>query len=107
MTTEALIKRYLPYSANTTALADNIRVALLVESLMRLMILEDMLKYSPELEKAVQSGVKARAAKVGTTKPKPGSARAEKEKEMKAIWDGAEARLMALVMVLKSRQETG
>jgi hypothetical protein len=74
---------------------------------MRLMILENMLKYSPELEKAVQSGIKARAAKVGTTRSKPGSARAGKEKEMKAVWDGAEVRLGALVMVLKSKEKAG
>ena len=61
---------YLPYAANTSSLADNTRVSLCVETLLRLVDLHVGLAWTPGLLEAAEKGVTARSAKAKTKKKK-------------------------------------
>lgn len=98
LTVAKIVERYLPFPANTNGVVDNAKVAVLLESMLRMLITEVGVQWSEELEKAVEAGIGARAAKAA------GSGRRverEKEKEAKWVWDGAEERLRAMVKALK------
>lgn len=61
---------YLAYAANTSSLADNTRVSLCVETLLRLVDLHVGLAWTPGLQEAAEKGVTARSAKAKTKKKK-------------------------------------
>lgn len=101
LTAKKIIERYLPFPANTNGVIDNAKVAVLLESMLRMLVTEVGMRWSEELEKAVEVGIGARAAKVSG-----GGRRAEREAEREArwVWEGAEERLRGMVDVLKMKE---
>lgn len=98
LTVVKIVERYLPFPANTNGVIDNAKVAVLLESMLRMLITEVGVQWSEELEKAVETGIGARAAKAA------GSGRRvdrDKEREARWVWYGAEERLRAMVKTLK------
>ncbi|CAZ80401.1 unnamed protein product [Tuber melanosporum] len=107
LTATALINNYLPFEAKTTQLADNTRVAILLESLTRLLINAKLLEYSESLQTAVVRGIRARASKVPKSFPKPGTQKYLLDREIRGIWSAAETRLKGLAGILQLRKEEG
>ncbi|RPA98636.1 hypothetical protein L873DRAFT_1828483 [Choiromyces venosus 120613-1] len=105
LTATAMIHNYLPFEAKTTQVADNARVAILLECLARLLIHANLLAYSEELRAAVMKGIKARAAKVPKSFAKPGTAKYLLDRETRGIWTAAETRLKGLVEILQMQKE--
>ena len=70
---EVLERSYLPYPANTSSIADNTRVSLCVETLLRLLDYHVGLAWSPSLQEAAEAGIKARAAKAKKKQNKRGT----------------------------------
>jgi len=105
LTTTALVNNYLPFEAKTTHLADNARVAILLESLTRLLINANLLEYSQDLQAAVAKGIKSRASKVPKSFAKPGTQKYLLDREIRGIWSAAETRLKALAEILRIQKE--
>lgn len=63
MSQDILETSYLPYAANTSSLADNTKVSLCVETLLRLLDHHVGLAWTPGLQDAAEAGIKARTAK--------------------------------------------
>lgn len=99
ITLENFTKAYLPYMANTTSLTDNVKMAILVEVVLRLMMNKGWLVWSQELEDKAEEGIAARR-KQGKTN-KAGHSR----EENLAAWDGADMRLRMLVKMAKIKME--
>ncbi|KAI5805835.1 hypothetical protein EDC01DRAFT_640508 [Geopyxis carbonaria] len=96
---EVLIHRYLPFPANKKhSVIDNAKVAMLLETLMRLLFNNHLLKWTPELEKAVEKGIAARK-KSGTVRAVRGAQ--ENTDEVKSYWKAAEDKLNIMVKILK------
>lgn len=60
---EKLEKCFLPYAASSTGVIDNTKMSIALESLLVLLAEGDLLEVTPELKKAVEEGIAARAAK--------------------------------------------
>ena len=60
---DTLEKSYLPHAANTTSIVDNTRVSLCVETLLRILDFNLGLAWTPALQEAAETGIKARTAK--------------------------------------------
>lgn len=99
LTQPMLEKSFLPYAANTTSIADNAKVSLCVETLLRLLDQHVGLKWSPNLQDAMERGVEARdrkASKKGKKRVRDEGADDEK------IWlQASAARIKAIVNVTK------
>ncbi|KKA19906.1 hypothetical protein T310_6105 [Rasamsonia emersonii CBS 393.64] len=54
---------FLPYAANTASVVDNAKVSILLESLLRLLAEDNLLRNTPELRQAVTEGILARNEK--------------------------------------------
>lgn len=67
---DILERSYLPYAANTGSVADNAKVSICVETLLRLLDKHIGLVWSEELQNAMEAGIEAREskAKKGTKK---------------------------------------
>lgn len=90
---EILEKCFLPFPANTTSIADNAKVSILVE-----MQLRQFLNYSPTLEGAIERGVLARENKIrGDKRRKDNSART-KEEENDREWLKASGERLRLLL---------
>ncbi|KAA6414123.1 MAG: hypothetical protein FRX48_02485 [Lasallia pustulata] len=63
LTLEVLEQSYLPYAANTSSVADNAKVSLCVEALLRLWDEYSRLVWSGDLHEAVEAGILAREGK--------------------------------------------
>lgn len=63
LTQEVLEESYLPFAANTGSIADNAKVSLCVETLLRLMNLHLGLAWTPRLQDAMEEGIDARENK--------------------------------------------
>lgn len=63
LTQDVLEESFLPYAANTSGVADNAKLSLCVEALLRLWNCHVGLEWSAELERAVEVGIEAREAK--------------------------------------------
>lgn len=61
---------YIPYTANTTSIADNAKVSLLIEALLRIVDRHKCLSWTPRLQDAVDEGIPAREKKAKTTSRK-------------------------------------
>lgn len=99
---EMLIHQYLPFPANKKqSIIDNAKVAMLLETLMRLLFNNRLLNWTPELEKAVEKGIAARK-KCGAVKVT--RAAQENTDGIKRFWKAAEDKLIIMVKILKSRK---
>lgn len=63
---ETLIICYIPYTANTSSIADNAKVSLLIEALLRIVDRHKGLSWTPRLQDAVDEGIPAREKKAKT-----------------------------------------
>ena len=63
---ETLERCYIPYTANTSSIADNAKVSLLIEVLLRIVDRHKGLSWSPRLQGAVDAGIPAREKKAKT-----------------------------------------
>jgi len=100
---EKLETSYLPFPASTHSIADNAKVSLLVESLIRLLGVHAGLVYSDALEAAIKTGVRARETKAKANVRKK---RDELIQEEEASWvylRASSRRLRDLVEFLKLR----
>lgn len=96
-----LLERYfLPYAANTAGVADNAKVSLLLESLLRLVLRYIGVKVTEGLERAVRVGIEAREKKSGQDRRKKGVGKKGDEGD-RAWLVGSGERLMALLEVCK------
>lgn len=75
LTQQVLEKNYLPFPANTNSIADNAKVSLCVETLLRLLDRHAGLAWTPALQDAVELGIAARDGKAtkATTKKRGGA----------------------------------
>ncbi|KAI5853079.1 hypothetical protein DFP73DRAFT_535026 [Morchella snyderi] len=101
LTTEKLMNRYLPWPANTTSVSDNAKVAMLLESMTRLLVTEAGLVWSTELELAVEKGIEERRKKATGDR----RINKEKEKEARLALEDADGRLRAMIAFLKQRAD--
>lgn len=96
-----LLERYfLPFAANTASVADNAKVSLLLESLLRLVLRYIGVKVTGGLERAVRVGIEAREKKSGQDRRKKGVGKKGDEGD-RAWLVGSGERLIALVEVCK------
>lgn len=89
--TQAVIEFcFLPFPANTSSVADNAKVSILVESVFRFFIRTCFVFRTPSLNDAIETGVKAREkkAKPDRKKKKDRSALTEEDED---AWDHLEA----------------
>lgn len=63
---ETLELCYIPYTANTSSIADNAKVSLLIEALLRIVDRHKGLSWTPRLQDAVDEGIPAREKKAKT-----------------------------------------
>lgn len=63
---ETLETCYIPYTANTSSVADNAKVSLLIEALLRIVDRHKGLSWTPRLQDAVDEGIPAREKKAKT-----------------------------------------
>lgn len=96
---DMLEQNFLPYPANTSNIADNVKVSLLVETLLRLLDKHIGLNPTPRLSHAVEAGIEAREKKVNGDRRKRGSIK--KEEEADRVWlDGSANRMRALMEMI-------
>jgi hypothetical protein len=93
---------YLPFPANTHSIADNAKVSLLVESLLRLMVEHANLVFTVELESAVETGVMAREMKARANARKKRDELLREEEEHWVFLRASSRRMKDLVEMLKS-----
>jgi hypothetical protein len=98
-------KHFLPYPANYTNYVENVRVSLLVESLLRLLFRHSALIVNDSLKKKLKEGIKAREAKAkfGVRKL-VGAREAEEEKAVKMLATSA-MRMRMVVQVAGAQQQ--
>lgn len=70
MSQDILETSYLPFAANNANVVDNTRVSLCVETLLRLVDKHVGLAWTPGLQEAAETGIRARAAKARNVKVK-------------------------------------
>ncbi|KAI9780646.1 MAG: hypothetical protein M1839_006587 [Geoglossum umbratile] len=99
---EKLETCYLPFPANTHSIADNAKVSLLVESLIRLLGVHAGLVYSEALETAVKTGIQARETKARANARKKRDLLIQEEEENWVYLRASSRRLRELVEFLKS-----
>jgi hypothetical protein len=100
---EKLETSYLPFPANTHSIADNAKVSLLVESLIRLLGVHAGLVYSDALEAAIKTGVRAREMKAKANARKKRDELIQEEEENWVYLRASSRRLRDLVEFLKLR----
>lgn len=84
---EILEKCFLPFSAATSAIDDNARVSILVESIFRMFLLEGFTIYrKPSLTAAIEKGIKARESKTKGDRRKRDNRALRKEEERDRVW---------------------
>lgn len=72
---------FLPFPANTSSVADNAKVSILVENVFRFFIGMCTVHHTPSLNEAIESGIKARESKAKGDKKKKGRGVAAQEDE--------------------------
>ncbi|KAI9881584.1 MAG: hypothetical protein M1830_000148 [Pleopsidium flavum] len=93
---DMLEQNFLPYTANTSNMADNAKVSLLVETLLKLLDKHIGLNPTTSLSHAVRAGITAREKKVNGDRKKKGSTK--KEEEADRVWlNGSANRMRALL----------
>ena len=92
---------YLPWAANTTGIADNAKVGMCVETLLRMFDLEVGLTWSTRLEKAMEDGIKKREEKGRRKGRKKGEAGSGSGGMDEALMRAGAERLRMVVMLVK------
>lgn len=98
-------KHFLPYPANYTNYVENVRVSLLVETLLRLLFRHSALIVNDSLKKKLDEGIKAREAKAKFGARKlVGLKEAQEEKAVKMLANSA-MRMRMVVQVADAQQK--
>ena len=103
LTQDVLEESYLPYAANTGSIADNAKMSLCVEALVRLWNGHVGLEWSQDLDRAVDAGIQARETKAksggrGRRKGAEGDGGGEEDR----VWlRGSAERIRGLVDMVK------
>jgi hypothetical protein len=106
--TQADLERcYLPFAANTSSVADNAKVSILVESLFRLFVKKCGCVYTEELRRAVEKGIEARENKVKSTRKRTARNIEDKE-DVNMVWlKGSGRRLRSLLNLVRRYSDSG
>lgn len=97
LTLGIFMRMYLPYTANTLGVSENVKMAILVEVLARLLFSYGEFEWSRELEETTEKGIRERRRK--GTKWKKG----EDVEEVMRVWDAADAKLRLLVRMARAK----
>jgi hypothetical protein len=98
-------KHFLPYPANYTNYVENVRVSLLVETLLRLLFRHSALIVNDSLKKKLDEGIKAREAKAKFGARKlVGVKEVEEEKAVKMLANSAN-RMRMVVQIAGAQQQ--
>lgn len=98
LTQTVLEDSYLPFAANTSSIADNAKVSLCVETLLRILNLHLGLAWTPRLQEAMEKGIDARDGKAKKSGRKTARAGGETEREWLV---GSANRIRSVVMTAK------
>lgn len=91
---------YLPFAANTSSVADNAKLSILVENLFRRYVKEEGCAYTEGLRRAVEKGIEARENKVKGTRRK--ISRTEEVDDENMVWlRGSSQRLRSLLAFVR------
>jgi hypothetical protein len=83
---EVLEKCFLPFSANTSSVADNAKVSIIVESQFRQFLKSCRCYHTPTLDAAIQKGILARESKSKGDKRRKDSGIRTKDEEIDREW---------------------
>ncbi|RDL37236.1 Uncharacterized protein BP5553_04669 [Venustampulla echinocandica] len=85
--TQAVLEQcFMPFSANTSAVDDNAKVSILIESLFRIFLRSCPCYHTPDLEEAIEKGIAAREDKIRGDKRRKDTAERRKEEESDRMW---------------------
>ncbi|MCJ1462753.1 hypothetical protein MMC07_001356 [Pseudocyphellaria aurata] len=98
LTQNVLEDCYLPFAANTSSIADNAKVSLCVETLLRILNLHLGLAWTPRLQDAMEEGIHARDSKAKKSGRKLARAGGDTEREWLV---GSANRIRSVVMTAK------
>lgn len=77
---------FLPFSANTSAVDDNAKVSILVESLFRIFLRSCPCYHTPDLEEVILKGILAREEKARGDKRRKDTSKRKKDMESDRMW---------------------
>lgn len=106
LTQEAMIHRYLPYTAKTQSVVENAKVAILLDVLLRMLLATDNLVWSPALENAVERGIAARKKRGVSFRNASGKDK-EDTAAIRLQWNVAEETLRLVVKVARAHHDAG
>ena len=102
LTQEVLEKYYLPWAANSTNITDNTKYSLCVEALLRLAMREGMmLRWTPDLQEAVEQGMQRRREKCSSK----GRRRKKASGRPEMMWLDASEERIKLTLQMIPREE--
>ncbi|KAI7509589.1 hypothetical protein KC347_g5103 [Hortaea werneckii] len=93
---------YAPFAANTHSAADNAKVALLLEDLLRLLWRSRNLEWCEDLQTVVERGIEARREKVALDERRKKSQRAKEDEEAVAVMERCGERMLVVLDLVKS-----
>ncbi|KAH6679591.1 hypothetical protein B0J14DRAFT_472888 [Halenospora varia] len=89
---------FFPFSANTSSVADNARVSILIENLFKLYLRTCKCYHTPNLEEAIEKGIVARENKIKGDRRKKDANRRTKQDESDLVWLRASGERLRLLM---------
>ncbi|KAH8684708.1 hypothetical protein BGZ60DRAFT_367404 [Tricladium varicosporioides] len=89
---------FFPFSANTSSVADNARVSILVENLFRLYLRECKRCHASNLREAIETGIVARESKIKGDKRRKDTNRRTKQDESDLLWLRASGERLRLLV---------
>ncbi|KAI9695273.1 MAG: hypothetical protein M1820_008735 [Bogoriella megaspora] len=104
LTQEQVENDYLPCGANSTAVTDNARVSLLVESLLRMLLQDGHLQLTTSLQRAVLWGIEARQANAEWDGRKRSEERRKEEQWSQTVLELSAARMQGILETLGAGQ---
>lgn len=105
LTQDILERCFLPFSAQTSSVAENAKVSVLVEYLLRLLFAEGLVCHTPTLDAAVELGIAAREGKVrGDKRKKDSSIRKKVEENDLAFLKASGQRLRSLLSWIEQQE---
>ncbi|KAI7399279.1 hypothetical protein KC328_g4111 [Hortaea werneckii] len=93
---------FAPFAANTHSAADNAKVALLLEDLLRLLWRSRDLEWCEDLQTVVERGIEARREKVAFDGRRKKSQRAKEDEEAVAVMERCGERMLVVLDLVKA-----
>jgi hypothetical protein len=106
VTQKEVIKRYIPYAANTTAFTENAKMSLLIEHLLFYMWTDGRLETNKALTNAVEKGIKARQTKATGDARKKDKLNNAEEQSAKVVLELSAKRIEMLMGMMQPGQAT-